>query len=49
MPKVEEKIDIHFLDEQQFIENIEDGEEWNILKSIMKSMARHSLEGEKNV
>lgn len=37
------------IDNQQFIENIDEGEEWNKLKAIMKSMARHSLEGERNV
>ncbi len=37
------------LDNKQFIENIADGEEWNILKDIMKSISRYSLEGEKNV
>lgn len=36
-------------DNKQFIENIEEGEEWNQLKNIMKSMSRYSLEGEKNV
>ena len=36
-------------DNKQFIENISEGEEWNQLKEIMKSMSKHSLEGEKNV
>ena len=40
---------ISTIDNKQFIENIEEGEEWEQLKSIMKSMSRHSLEGEKNV
>lgn len=34
---------------KQFIENINDGEEWNKLKKIMKTMAKCSLEGENNV
>lgn len=36
-------------DNNQFLENIPEGEEWNKLKNIMRAMARHSLEGEKNV
>ncbi len=36
-------------DNKQFIENLAEGEEWEKLKNIMKSMSRHSLEGEKNV
>lgn len=37
------------IDNKQFLENIEEGQEWNRLKDIMKSMAKHSLEGENNV
>lgn len=37
------------IEEKQFLENIEEGKEWEKLKSIMKAMARHSLEGEKYV
>ena len=39
------------IDNKQFIENISEGEEWNKVKNIMRSMSRHSLEleGEKNV
>lgn len=37
------------IDNKQFLENIADGEEWNELKKIMKSMSKHSLEGEKYV
>lgn len=37
------------VDNKQFIENIEEGREWDKLKNIMRSMSRHSLEGEKNV
>ena len=33
----------------QFIENISEGDEWEKLKKIMKSMSKYSLEGEKNV
>ena len=33
----------------QFIENISEGDEWEKLKTIMKSMSKYSLEGEKNV
>lgn len=40
---------IKIIDDKQFLENIEDGEEWNHLKSIMKAMTKHSLEGEKYV
>ena len=36
------------IDNKQFIENIQEGEEWERLKKIMKSMAKFSLEGEKN-
>lgn len=36
-------------DNNQFLENIEHGEEWNKLKSIMKAISKHSLEGETNV
>lgn len=36
------------IDNKQFIENLKDGEEWDKLKSIMKSMAKYSLEGEKD-
>ena len=36
-------------DNKQFIENIEEGKEWEKIKSIMKFMSRHSIEGEKNV
>lgn len=37
------------IDNKQFIENIEEGKEWNKLKTIMKTMSKHSLEGEKYV
>ena len=37
------------IDNKQFLENISEGEEWEKLKNIMKSMSKHSLEGEKNV
>lgn len=40
---------INIKDNKQFITNIEEGHEWNVLKKIMKTMARHSLEGEKYV
>lgn len=40
---------INTIDNKQFIENIEEGHEWNVLKKIMKTMARYSLEGEKYV
>lgn len=30
----------------QFLENIKEGQEWNKLKEIMKSMSKYSLEGE---
>ncbi len=36
------------IDNKQFIENLKDGEEWDRLKDIMKSMAKYSLEGEKD-
>ena len=34
------------IDNKQFLENIEEGKEWERLKNIMKSMAKYSLEGE---
>lgn len=37
------------IDNKQFLENIKEGPEWNRLKNIMKSMAKYSLEGEKDV
>ncbi len=37
------------IDNNQYLENISEGYEWEKLKNIMKSMARHSLEGENNV
>ena len=30
----------------QFLENISEGLEWNKLKDIMRTMSKHSLEGE---
>lgn len=33
-------------DNNQFLENINEGQEWNKLKNIMKTMSKHSLEGE---
>ena len=30
----------------QFLENISEGEEWSKIKEVMKTMSRHSLEGE---
>lgn len=30
----------------QFLENISEGKEWNRLKNIMKTMSKYSLEGE---
>ena len=30
----------------QFLENIKEGTEWTRLKNIMKTMSKHSLEGE---
>ena len=30
----------------QFLENISEGSEWNKLKDIMRTMSKHSLEGE---
>ncbi len=36
-------------DNKQFIENVDDIEEWTSLKDIMKLMAKYSLEGEYNV
>ncbi len=37
------------IDGNQYLENIQEGREWEKLKEIMKAMARHSLEGETNV
>ena len=36
-------------DNNQFLENINEGNEWTKLKEIMKAMSKHSLEGETNV
>lgn len=36
-------------DNNQFLENIDEGREWNKLKNIMRTMSKHSLEGEANV
>lgn len=33
-------------DNKQFLENINEGQEWAKLKEIMKTMSKHSLEGE---
>lgn len=37
------------IDNRQWLKNIDETTEWEKLKIIMKSMARHSLEGERNV
>lgn len=37
------------IENNQFIENIQEGSEWEKLKSVMKTMAKYSLEGERNV
>lgn len=37
------------IDNNQFLENIDDGKEWNKLKNILRAMAKHSLEGESYV
>ena len=37
------------LDGKQYLENIEEGMEWEKLKNIMKSMAKYSLDGESYV
>ena len=34
---------------KQFIENVDEGTEWEKLKSIMKSMSRYSLDGDNYV
>lgn len=33
----------------QFLENISEGQEWTKLKDIMRTMSKHSLEGEMHV
>ena len=40
---------VKVLDDKQYLENIEEGVEWDKLKSIMKSMAKYSLDGENYV
>ncbi len=40
---------ISIKDGKQYIENIIEGDEWEELKMIMKSISRYSLEGENNV
>lgn len=37
------------IENNQFIENIEEGEEWEKIKSILKKIAKYSLESEKYV
>ncbi len=37
------------IENNQFLENIEEGREWDKLKSIMRIMAKYSLEGERYV
>jgi len=37
------------VDGKQFLENIEEGTEWEKLKNIMRAMARYSLDGENYV
>ena len=36
------------IDNKQFVENIKEGEEWNRLKDTIKTIAKYSLEGEKD-
>ena len=36
------------IDNKQFIENISEDDEWNRVKKVLKSMAKYSLEGEKD-
>ena len=40
---------VKVIDDKQYLENIEEGVEWDKLKSIMKSMAKYSLDGENYV
>ena len=40
---------VKVLDGKQFLENIDEGVEWEKLKSIMKAMAKYSLDGESYV
>ena len=40
---------VNDFDGKQFLENVDEGIEWEKLKSIMKSMARYSLDGESYV
>ena len=40
---------ISMRDNKQYIENISEGNEWEELVSIMKSISRYSLEGERYV
>lgn len=40
---------VKVVDDKQYLENIEEGQEWEKLKSIMKSMAKYSLNGESYV
>lgn len=40
---------IIYKNDGQFLENISEGQEWNRLKNIMKTMSKYSLEGEKYV
>lgn len=40
---------LRFDEDKQYIQNIEEGIEWEKLKSIMRAMSRYSLEGENYV
>lgn len=40
---------IKTLDNKQYLENIDEGDEWEKLKNIMKAMAKYSLDGESYV
>lgn len=37
------------VDDNQYLENISEGEEWEKLKNVMRTMAKHSLDGESYV
>ena len=40
---------VKVIDDKQYLTNIDEGMEWEKLKTIMKSMAKYSLDGESYV
>ena len=47
--RVEDGKQFKVIDDKQYLTNIDEGMEWEKLKTIMKSMAKYSLDGESYV